>query len=179
VLSLKAKFKDGTEVEILNSPKRIPVKSLLDYINGMIAENAWISKRKKVTMKEEAAWKKNTVSGIRKGDIVMSIAVADGGVAGNCWAHREGPGRISRNIVLGIAISKNFRGKGLGELLMRRTIAKSKKKFNPRNIFLTVAEPNKAARKLYEKVGFRKIARFPDWVENKGKYYALLWMVLK
>ncbi len=176
---MKVKLKDGTEVELLDSPEKVPVKSLLEYINGMISENAWISKRRKVTLKEEIAWKKSTVSGIRKGDIVMSTAIADREVAGNCWAHREGPGRIKRNIVMGVAISKNFRKKGLGELLLRRIVAKAKEKFRPKNIFLTVAEPNTAARKLYEKVGFRKIARFPEWVENKGKYYALLWMVLK
>ena len=176
---MKAKLKDGTELEILDSPANIPVKSLLRYVNEMIAEDTWLHMRKKVIMKEEIAWKKSMVSGIRKGDIAMTIAVANGKVAGNCWAHREGPGRVRKNMGMGVAISKKFRGIGLGELLFKMTIAKARKEMEAKNIFLTVAEPNKAARKLYEKVGFRKIARFPDWIERDGKYYAQLWMVLK
>lgn len=178
MLSLKAKLKDGTAVELLDSPEKIPVHEYLEYINAMIEEGAWLTHKRKSTMKEEKFWKRDVASKIKRGRMVYRVAVKDGKVAGASSAEK-GIGRNENNVCIGIAISGKFRGKGLGELLLRRVIAGAKEKFRPRNIFLTVAEPNKAARKLYGKVGFREAARFPDWIEDKGKYYAQLWMVLK
>jgi len=175
---MKAKLKDGTEVEILDSPERIHVREYLEYINAMIEEGAWLTHKKKSTMGEEKFWKRDVVSKIRRGRLIYRVAVKGGKIAGASSAEK-GIGRNENNVSIGIAISGKFRGKGLGELLLRSAIAGAKEKFRPRNIFLTVAEPNKAARKLYGKVGFREVARFPDWIEDKGKYYAQLWMVLK
>jgi ribosomal protein S18 acetylase RimI-like enzyme len=178
MLSMKAKLKDGTEVEILDSPEKIHVREYLEYINAMMEEGAWLTHKRKSTMKEEKFWKRDVISKIKRGRMIYLVAVRGGKVAGASSAEK-GIGRNENNVCIGIAISGKFRGKGLGELLMRRAIAVAREKFRPKNIFLTVAEPNKAALKLYEKVGFRKIARFPDWIEKDGKYYAQLWMVLK
>lgn len=178
MLSLKAKLKDGTEVELLDGPENIPVREYLEYINAMMEEGAWLTHKRKSTMREEKLWKGDVVSKIKRGRMIYRVAVKDGKVAGASSAEK-GIGRNENNVSVGIAISGKFRGKGLGELLMRSAIAGAKEKFRPKNIFLTVAEPNKAALKLYGKLGFRKIARFPDWIEKDGKYYAQLWMVLK
>ena len=175
---MKAKLRDGTEIEILDSIEKIPVSECLRHINSLIGEGAWILYTKKMTMKEERAWKKNCLADEKKGLMIRTVALKDGRIAGSSEGRKQG-GRNRGNVAIGIAVSKEFRGRGLGEFLLRRTIAKSKRKFLPKNIFLSVAEPNKAARKLYRKVGFREIARFPDWIEKGGKYYAQVWMVLK
>jgi GNAT superfamily N-acetyltransferase len=55
---------------------------------------------------------------------------------------------IPENILVYIATHKNHRGKGIGKLLMKETIAQAEG-----NIALHV-EPDNPARYLYEKVGF-------------------------
>jgi len=178
VLDLKKKLKHGLEVEILDSPARIPVEALQKFINRLIAEEAWILRTNKVSLNEEKLWKKEKITAIRKGQVVFTAALHANEVAGMCEARKQ-TGRDGKNVGMAIGVSNKFRRKGLGEFLLLKTVEKARKKFKPNNIFLTVAEPNKGARKLYAKVGFRKIARFPDWIENNGKYYAQLWMVLK
>ena len=175
---MRYKLKDGLEVKILYSPRKIPVKMLQKFINGLIAEGAWILRTEKVTLEEEKGWKKAKLSDLRKNKAIFTIAVCRKEIAGMCEGRKE-DGRERANVGIGISVSKKFRRKGLGEFLLKTTIERARKKFDPKNIFLSVAEPNNAARRLYAKVGFKKIARFPNWIEHRGKYYAKLWMVLK
>lgn len=57
-------------------------------------------------------------------------------------------GYIPENILVYIAVHKNFRGKGLGKLLMQKTMERAKG-----GIALHV-EPDNPAKFLYEKLGF-------------------------
>jgi len=59
-----------------------------------------------------------------------------------------------------ICVSENYRGRGIGSLLMKYAIQSVKNyfkrnKIEPRKIFLFVSEENKAGRGLYEKYGFK------------------------
>ena len=123
-------------------------------------------------------WKKNTLAGIRKGEQMYFAALHGKRIVGSCSA-RKGVGRDEDNVVIGIAISKDFRREGLGEFLVQHTIAKAKNKWDPKNIHLNVGAPNKGARRLYTKLGFVEMARFPKWIKKKGKYHDIIWMVLK
>jgi ribosomal protein S18 acetylase RimI-like enzyme len=62
-----------------------------------------------------------------------------------------------------IFVSENYREKGIGSKLLEYSIQSVKNQFRrvgykPRRIFLFVGKENSAARKLYEKQGFRFIA---------------------
>lgn len=62
-----------------------------------------------------------------------------------------------------IFILERYRGKGVGPVLIEYAIQSVKAyftnlKIKPRKIFLFVAEKNKAARKLYQKHGFKLLA---------------------
>ena len=57
-------------------------------------------------------------------------------------------GYIPENILVYIAVNKDFRGKGLGKQLMEKAIG-----FATGSIALHV-EPDNPAKKLYEKLGF-------------------------
>lgn len=175
---MKHTLRDGRAVEIVLFGPRIPAKRLMDYINGIIEEDGWIHLTKKQSLKEEEAWKKSVVAGIRRGEQLHFAALYGKRVVGSCHARREA-GRAEDNIMLGIAVSKDFRREGLGEFLMKHTIAQAKGRWKPKNICLNLAAPNKRARKLYEKLGFVEFARFPKWVKRRGKYYDFAWMLLK
>jgi [ribosomal protein S18]-alanine N-acetyltransferase len=60
--------------------------------------------------------------------------------------------------ILTFGVLDEFRGRGLGTLLLRTALADLRDR-GTRLIFLDVAETNAAARRLYEACGFRTIAR--------------------
>jgi ribosomal protein S18 acetylase RimI-like enzyme len=64
-------------------------------------------------------------------------------------------------------IDENFRRKGLGDRLLRTVIEDMKRFFARANhilrkVLVTTGDDNEPAKRLYEKVGFQKIAVLPD-----------------
>ena len=175
---MKHELEDGRVVDIVPISEKIPTRWFLDHINSLIAENTFVLLDKKLTLKHETEWKKNMIKGVRDGKRICFAALYKKRIVGACNAEK-GLGKESQNIILGISVAKDFRKAGLGEFLMRKTIAEAKKKLKSRNIYLHVADPNKPAKKLYEKVGFKEMARFPKWAKHKGKYVDVVWMLLK
>jgi ribosomal protein S18 acetylase RimI-like enzyme len=173
----KHTLKDGREVEIVPLSAKVPAKWLLEYINALIGEDVYLSNDTRFTLKQEEEWKKDTLGRIRKGEKLYISAIYGKRIVGGCTAIR-GAGRTRGNVMLGIAISRDFRRVGLGERMMEEIISLAKKKFKPKNICLSVAAPNKSAQKLYRKLGFVEMARFPRWVEKGGRHYEVIWMIL-
>lgn len=72
--------------------------------------------------------------------------------------------------MLGVALRKHWRGKGLGWILMKELIVVVEQRWHPLHIYLHVVSSNTKARALYKSLGFRMIARLPQWFEYNGKY---------
>jgi len=172
------KLEDGRTVDIVSLSSKTSTKELLNYINTLIKEGTYLKSDKTFTLKQEEEWKKSTLKGIKTLNQFHLCAMYKGKVVGGSGAGR-GIGKERDNIGLGIAIAKDFRGVGLGEIMLKEVIKIVKRKMKPKNIFLHVAGPNKPAQNLYKKLGFKKIATFPKWFKHKGKYVAIHWMVLK
>ena len=80
-------------------------------------------------------------------------------------------------------ISEKFRRQGLGEKLLRTSINDAKiflekDNYTLRKVLLTTAQDNKPARKLYEKIGFRKSAVLKD-LFGKGENELVYILTLK
>lgn len=83
-----------------------------------------------------------------KGGFVIT-AKEENDITGVVVVNKTGmKGYIPENILVFIATHKNFRGKGLGKILMKEAIALA-----DGNVALHV-EPDNPARFLYEKIGF-------------------------
>lgn len=63
-----------------------------------------------------------------------------------------------------IAVKKEYRRKGFGEELLKKIILESSK-----DIFLEVRITNKAAQKLYEKLGFRLISTRKNYYQDTNE----------
>lgn len=63
-----------------------------------------------------------------------------------------------------IAVKKEYRKKGFGEELLKKIILESSK-----DIFLEVRITNKAAQKLYEKLGFRLISTRKNYYQDTNE----------
>ena len=175
---MKRRLEDGRTVDIVPLSEKIPATWLLKAINSVIGEYAFLNYDRKFTLKQEKEWKESTLTAIKKKEQLYFAALHGKMLVGAGSARRMAGGRVSGNVEIGIFVVKDFRNAGLGELLIRKTIAEAKK-LRPKNIFLQVAKPNKPARGLYEKVGFGEMARFPRWMKHRGKYHDVIWMVLK
>ncbi len=162
-------LKDGTTVRIEPLNGKENVREFQRFINTLTREGTYLLVDKSVTLKEEKQWIQTQILAQSKGEQIYLKALVNGHLIGNCFA-KPGFGRNRRNINLGIAVAKNWRGKGVGRILLEELIARSEQKWHPKNIYLHVISSNKKARQLYESLGFRIIARLPQWFEYNTTY---------
>ena len=71
----------------------------------------------------------------------------------------------------GIAVAKNFRGEGVGNLLMKFILEEAKRKLKGLKIItLGVFANNSVAINFYKKFGFKKYGSLPKGILHRGKY---------
>jgi RimJ/RimL family protein N-acetyltransferase len=168
---------DGRTATVSFLAAKDDVGELRGFINAFVDEKAYILADRKFTLKQEAAWKQDTLASQRKGGKYVLVARIGGKIAGTTEGRRE-PFKARSNVTLGLAIAKPYRRIGLGEALLRLNIETAKKMMKPKTIWLSILAPNKPARALYHKVGFREFAVFPKWLLHDGKYVDHVFMRL-
>jgi RimJ/RimL family protein N-acetyltransferase len=171
-------LKDGTNIIIESLTGKENLQEFQRFINILTKEEAYLLVNKHVTFKEEKQWLKAQIKAQKKGDLIYIKALANGHLIGDCFA-KPGFRRNRGNINLGIAIKKQWRGKGLGNIMLKELILLSDKKWHPKNVFMHVVSSNKNALSLYESLGFRKIARLPQWFEYYSKYLDEIVLILE
>jgi L-amino acid N-acyltransferase YncA len=70
----------------------------------------------------EIEWFSSLYKGVEEGNVIAVVAVEDGKVVGLCDVHRTRPGSEMSHVgLLGITLRKGYRGKGLGEQMMKKS----------------------------------------------------------
>ena len=152
--------------------------AFLKHINDLVEEDTFLLINQKQIIAGERRWVTDRLHGIKSKKELLFVAWDENTIAGTCWA-RKGVWKSIENVSIGIAITKEYRRKGLGKKLLRLTIKKTREILKPRNIYLSLLAKNKTAYRLYYLVGFRQFALFPKWVKHKGKYLYEVYMLLK
>lgn len=140
----------------------------VDFFNSLVKEDVMIGTNKKITLKEELEYLRNSVG--RATHKVSLLAECDGKIVG-----MTGIDQLTKRSThigqLGIMIRDGYRGVGLGKFLMKEIIVLAKKKIKPKlkMIRLFVYVNNEPAIKLYKKMGFKKIAKLPRHIQYRGK----------
>ena len=162
---------DGTRV-VFREPRRGDAPQFMRLINEVIDEpSSGIMIDRRTSLGDEKRWVAGRIEVIRRRRLVMLTAELDGIIKGNCDIIREGWKKDHR-AVLGIVVSKDLRGKGVGEELMRRTIELAERRLTGiENIDLSVLDYNRRAKALYSKLGFVEIARIPRGIREGRRYY--------
>lgn len=76
--------------------------------------------------------------------------------------------------IVSIAVRKEFRGKGIGEALMRKAIERLIMR-GKQKIALEVRVSNKVAQQLYRKLGFKIVETIPKYYsDGEDAYYMVL-----
>jgi len=160
------------------SPKDLKrAKDFLEYINSLIEEEAKILFNKKLSLKEEKEWLKNTLERIRKKNSVFCVAEDGRKIVGTAQI-AMGSKRKTHVGELAISVRKEYRGMGVGKCLMETLLRLAKKKLKPKIIRLSVFENNKIAQNFYKKFGFKKVAKIPKQIQYKGKIIDEVVMIL-
>ena len=123
----------------------------------------------KPTLPEEAALFADVWKSALNGDLVASVAEADGKVVGVCTIHRKGRHSEDRHTgILAIEVHPDWRGRGVGSMLLTHALPRCVRTFEI--VYLTVLEKNVRARGLYKKFGFVESGRMPRAFKRDGEY---------
>jgi ribosomal protein S18 acetylase RimI-like enzyme len=158
--------------EIISSGKRflqIDTKMLRDFINSFIAENAFLIYDKPFSFKEEKEFQKSKAKEIDAKECLFVICWDGKQLVGNSEARKE-KFKSRHNAIFGLAVQKRYRGKGIGEKLLKMAIREAKVRFKAKYLWLDHADGNVPARNLYEKVGFLEVTRLKNYIKHSGKY---------
>lgn len=149
------------------------------FINSVIKEDAKILMNEQATLNDQKKFIEKVLVGAKNKTKVQLLAECDNKIIGVTDIELE---RWRRNHIghFGIIITKDYRGMGLGKHLMSKIIKLAKKELkpSPKMIQLEVYANNKPAIKLYEKMGFKHIARLPKQIQYKSKLIDELVMLL-
>jgi ribosomal protein S18 acetylase RimI-like enzyme len=106
------------------------------------------------------------------------VALSAGQVVGWCDAsRRESRPIYAHSAILGMGLLPEFRGKGIGRKLIRRTLAAARE-FGFHRVELTVREDNLNAIELYKQVGFEIEGLQRDAFLVDGVYVNLIMMAV-
>jgi RimJ/RimL family protein N-acetyltransferase len=112
-----------------------------------------------------------------EGNAAQFVAVVNGDVVGWCDVFPHWVYALRHVGSLGMGVHAGYRGRGIGERLLRSTIAHALHNGIFR-ITLEARADNAAAIRLYEKVGFQHEARIPCALRFDGVFYEGVQMAL-
>lgn len=157
--------------------KQEDVTEMLSFINEISKEETYIRLQgEQLTMDEEVRYVDDFIRRIGEGSAVKLLAFNGETLIGVSDVYLKD--KIEKHIgVFGITIRKEWRGKGIGQELMKKTIAEATQKIKGLKIIeLGVFANNPIAKKMYEKMGFVEYGRLPKGIKHRGEFVDHLYM---
>jgi RimJ/RimL family protein N-acetyltransferase len=149
---------------------------LLAFINGLVSEKRrdegaqlFTGFESRVGRRQEAEWLHDLVRRGKKGDAISVLAEVDGMVVGNGEISRGSYRETRHHGHLGLTIRGAYRGLGIGREMVRVLLAEARRK-GLRTVHVEFLSTNKAAVRVYEKAGFKKVGNIPGKVFRNGRF---------
>ena len=124
-----------------------------------------------ISFPQEEAINIFTAKELFKSQSYTCVAECDKKIVGIYILHPNNVGRCGHICNASFAVSSEYRGKHIGEALVKDCIAKAKELGFKILQFNAVVESNAAARHLYEKLGFVRIGTIPGGFRMKDGSY--------
>lgn len=156
---------------VIRYPKKGDEHFMHEYINTLSREKTYIRfQGELLSLKEEKKYLDGQLEKIKKNKAVQLLVFLNSKLVGISEITLKD--KIEKHIgVLGITVAKEFRGKGIGKLLMDNIIDESKKNLAElKIIILEVFDNNPIAISIYENFGFIKYGKLPKGICYKNKY---------
>jgi RimJ/RimL family protein N-acetyltransferase len=154
---------------VMKPPEVSDAPALLAFICELVDEDVMILLNEKPDLAKEEKVLKDWLEKIAKKE-KLKYLIMDGD---KCVASADidvEPYRHKHIGDFGIAILKDYRGLGLGKILMEELIKESKEVLGLKMLELQVYSTNQTAKKLYEKMGFVEYGTLPEAVLYQGEY---------
>lgn len=164
----QVQLRDGTPV-VLQYPVMEDAEKLMGFINPIVREDTFILMDEEQSINQEKNYLASIISMMHQETAVKIFAHCGDRIVGGVDIHRYlyKQDHVGR---LGISISQDFRGKGLGKILMIEALSQAKELMGLKLIELTCHEDNVAGIKLYNSLGFVEYGVLPEAVLHRGKY---------
>lgn len=173
---IKTMKMDGKNV-IFRTIRESDIDDLFEHINMLVKERAFISMQHSATPKEEKKWLKRSIESLKKNKTITVVVETDGKAIASAHVAEGDKDAIRHVCEIGVGLMKEYRGIGIGTELMKVLLDIGKKILKCSMARLSVYEPNKAAKHVYEKIGFKEAGRIPKGCNYYGKYYDEIIMV--
>ncbi len=172
----QGKLKSDREV-IIRYPLESDLHSFCDYINTLSKEQTFILwQGEQITLEEEKKYLDTQLAKISKNTTVQLLAFSDNKLVGNTQINLKD--KVEKHVgVLGISLAKDFRGEGLGTLLMEKIIEEAKENLKGLKIItLQCFANNEVAKKLYLKMGFVEFGVLPKGLIYQDQFIDRVYM---
>ena len=159
------RLKDGREA-LFRSPTPEDSEAMLEYLKTTSAETEFLVRYPEEcteTIEQEAAFLQKTLDSDLN---MMIVCEVDGKIAGNCQITLHGRMKTRHRAGVGIALTREFWGLGIGSAMFEELIAAAGN-HGICQMELEVIEGNTRAMALYEKFGFRTVAEKPNAIRLK------------
>jgi len=161
----EGKTEEGLPV-LIRCVKEGDAKALNEYINILSKEQTFISYQgEEIPPEVEKEYIQKLLLKFKNQEAVHLLVFSDEKIIGTSDLHMmdQSRGAIKHNGHFGISILKEYRGKGLGKLLMKLVLDEAIKNLhNLRLITLGVFATNELAIRLYKSFGFIEYGRLPE-----------------
>jgi RimJ/RimL family protein N-acetyltransferase len=170
------KTKQGKDI-LVSYPKSSDAKSLLDYINTLSREKTFIRfQGETISLEDEIKYLEDQLDKISKGRAIQLLAFCGEELISVIDFRMQD--KTERHIgMLGISVAKNFRGEGIGSLMLELVLNEAVTNFPSLEIVcLQVFSNNTIAIGMYEKFGFIEYGKLPRGIKLEGGYDDMIYM---
>ena len=134
-----------------------------------------VSNPSRPTQGELAAWFGELHRALLEGHAVCSVAEEQGTIVGLCSIRPDGNHVETRHVgILGVEVREGYRGRGIGEGLLRHALAACRGRFE--EVRLSVLPVNSQAQRLYAKLGFEVYGTAPRAFRRGATYHDFVLM---
>jgi ribosomal protein S18 acetylase RimI-like enzyme len=141
------------------------------FINALSIERTFISfQGEEIGLEEERAYLNTQLKRTERHEEVRLYAWCDGRLVASSGIGLKAA--VCAHVgVFGIAVARDFRGRGIGSLLMKTVLEEAEREIPTlRLVTLAVFGNNPHARALYERFGFEEYGRLPGGILHRGEY---------
>lgn len=144
---------------------------ITNFMNKISKERTFISfQGEEIKLENEKKWLKSTIQKIKNKEKVYIMAFIGKNFVGSSDIDLQDKIKFCQGF-FGIIIDKDFRGDGIGKILMEQVIKEAKKNMkNLKIITLEVFGSNSIAQNLYKKLGFVEFGRLPEGIKYKNEF---------
>lgn len=156
---------------IIRYPTKADLNAMWEYINTLSKEKTFIRYRgEKISLKEESEFLTKELEEIAKNQAIFLLAFYKEKLIGASGIDMKD--KIEKHLgVFGVTIAKEFRGEGIGSILMENVINEAVKKLSDLEIIiLGVYKNNVLAKQMYKKFGFLEYGTLPKGIKLEDGY---------